>query len=231
MISLMFEESSCEIEDLLFSPIAAAQTVLTRKHRDEGAIVIDIGGGTSDYIVYIKGSIFASGCIPLGGDHITNDIHLVHSIPLSSAEELKVAHGDVSGSLATLQGDIPLSGLYGQDSPNISRKTLNLVITARIQEMLTMVMEAIHPAALKHVKSGVFLTGGVSLTRGIDHLAREVFGLPVHVPQLDDIEELSYGQDPQLSTVLGLIYYAQLLDQEEEEAKGPLSFFAKLFGQ
>jgi len=98
----VINESSIEIEDIVFSPIASAQVVLNREQKEQGALVIDIGGGTTDYILYIAGSIYASGCIPIGGDHITNDIHLVTHIPLSKAEEIKVKHGNVSGTSESL---------------------------------------------------------------------------------------------------------------------------------
>ena len=79
-----------EVDDIVFSPIATAQMALDREQRERGALVIDIGGGTTDYALYLGGVITASGCIPVGGDHITNDIHLVTGLPFSKAERLKI---------------------------------------------------------------------------------------------------------------------------------------------
>ncbi len=223
-------ESSIEIEDIVFSPIAAAQVVLNREQKEQGALVIDIGGGTTDYILYLQGSIFASGCIPIGGDHITNDIHLITHIPLSKSEEIKVGHGDVSASAESLTGLISIESEFGFDIPDVDRKTLNLVIASRLQELFNLLKKRLPEGILKQVGSGIFLTGGVSKTKGIKHLVEEIFDLKAHPPQLGELDDAAYAQDPQLSTVLGLIYYAQLLDQEDEQKGGPLNFFSKLFG-
>ena len=82
-----------EVEDVVFSGIASAQVVLGKEDKQRGAIVLDIGGGTSDYVVYTEGAISMSGCVAIGGDHITNDISLVMKIPLSKSERLKVKEG------------------------------------------------------------------------------------------------------------------------------------------
>ena len=77
----LVREMPLEVDDIVFSPIATAQMALDREQRERGALVIDIGGGTTDYALYLNGAIAASGCIPVGGDHVTNDIHLVTGLP------------------------------------------------------------------------------------------------------------------------------------------------------
>ena len=223
-------ENSLEVDDVVFSPIASAQVVLRKENKEEGAIVIDIGAGTTDYIMYIGGSIYASGCIPIGGDHITNDIHLVTKLPLSSAEQVKKEHGDVTGSIESLSGRISVESELGLDIPEVDRKTLNLVIASRLKELFKLVLERIPEGTMDQIGSGVFLTGGVSKTTGIENIVGEVFPLEVFPPKEGNPEEMNYSQDPQLATVLGLIYYAQLLDQEDDQKSGPLGFFSKLFG-
>ncbi|HEX2751031.1 MAG TPA: cell division protein FtsA, partial [Verrucomicrobiales bacterium] len=86
-------EFPLEVEDVVFSPIAAAQVVLNREAREQGALLLDIGGGTTDYVVYDDGAIAASGSVGVGGDHISNDLSIVLKIPMSRAEKLKTEHG------------------------------------------------------------------------------------------------------------------------------------------
>ena len=78
-------EIPIEVEDIVFSPIAAAQVVLNREAKQQGAILLDIGGGTTDYLMYVDGAIAASGSLGLGGDHVTNDLSIVLKIPLARA--------------------------------------------------------------------------------------------------------------------------------------------------
>lgn len=223
-------ENSIEIEDIVFAPIASAQVVINRDQKERGALVIDIGGGTTDYILYANGSIFASGAIPIGGDHITNDIHLVTKIPMSTAEEIKKSQGNVSGSPESLEGMISIENELGLDIPDVDRKTLNLVIASRIRETLILLQKKLPEGALEHVESGIYLTGGVSMTHGIEKVVQEIFPYEVHAPDASAIEDLPYGENPQLSTVLGLIYYAQIIDQEDDSKPGPIGFLSKLFG-
>jgi len=91
-------EIPLDVDDVVFSPIASAQIALNRQRKDAGALVIDMGGGTTDYVLYLNGAIAASGCVPVGGDHITNDIHLVTKIPLVSLNTLSSAHCSMTSS-------------------------------------------------------------------------------------------------------------------------------------
>ena len=86
-------EIPLEVEDVVFNPVAAAQVVLTREAKTQGALMLDFGAGTCDYVLYDDGMITASGCVPLGGDHITNDVAMALEIPNGRAEKLKIEEG------------------------------------------------------------------------------------------------------------------------------------------
>ena len=105
----LVREMPLEVDDIVFAPIATAQMALYREQRERGALVIDIGGGTTDYALYLDGAIAASGCIPVGGDHVTNDIHLVTGLPFSKAESLKIMEGDASADPARSVGTAKLA--------------------------------------------------------------------------------------------------------------------------
>ncbi len=222
-------EIPLDVDEVVFAPIASAQIALNRERKDEGALVIDIGGGTTDYVLYINGAIEASGCIPVGGDHITNDIHLVTHIPLSKAEQVKKTEGDASGDPAKSVGVVTVNDENGFTENEIKRSLLNDVIRGRLEETLYFVKEKLPEEALKSVGTGVFLTGGTSLMRGIGELTNEVFGLPVYRPEQPEVSGVqTYFRDPQYSTAVGLIRFAQILEEENSHKKTNKGFMKRL---
>ena len=226
-------ECSIEIEDIVFSPIASAQVALNRERKEAGALVIDMGGGTTDYALYIQGAIYASGCIPIGGDHITNDIHLVSHIPLSMAEAVKVQHGDVSGSEDSMNGIITLEDEVGLNHSVVERKILNKVISHRLKEILTLLQERLPEGIIKFIGTGIYLCGGVGKTKGISTVVNEIFPLPIYRPDQSEISgSTALVKDPQLFTAIGLIHYAQILEQDDAASvDGPLGFISKIFSK
>jgi cell division protein FtsA len=223
-------EIPLDVDDVVFAPIASAQIALTRKRKEAGALVIDIGGGTTDYVLYVDGAISASGCIPVGGDHVTNDIHLVTHIPLSKAELVKRTEGDASGNPERSIGTLTVADDGGFPEVEIKRQILNDVIRWRLEETLGLVKARLPDGTLERVGTGVFLTGGTSLMNGFGELACEVFGLPVYRPEQPDVSGVhAYFKDPQYSTALGLIRYAQILDEERPESGGIGGFFRSLW--
>lgn len=223
-------EASLEVDDLVFAPIASAQIALNRERKEAGALVIDIGGGSTDYVLYVNGSIASSGSIPIGGDHVTNDIHLVTHIPLLKAEKLKIDEGDISGSPESREGFVRAEDEIGFIDQTIERKVLNGVITARFKELFKLLRERLPSGAFQHIGTGIFLTGGASQTKGLAELALQNFGIPVYKPEVKDLSgSNTYFKDPQLSTALGLIRYAQILEQEQEKTNPVQGILGKIF--
>ncbi|MEM9237996.1 MAG: cell division protein FtsA, partial [Verrucomicrobiota bacterium] len=164
-------EMPLDVDDLVFSPIATAQVALDREARERGALVVDIGGGTTDYVLYIDGVIEATGCIPVGGDHITNDIHLVTGLPFSKAEVLKVREGDASGDAARSVGMAKVDDDKGFSDAEVKRQLLNDIIRQRLEETMKLLLARLPDGAMERVGTGVFLAGGTSLMRGFGELA------------------------------------------------------------
>lgn len=224
-------EVPLEVEDIVFSPVAAAQVVLNREAKNEGALLIDIGGGTTDYICFVDGAVVASGCVAVGGDHITNDIALVLKIPLARAEKLKVTHGSASVK-NVIDEEIAVEGETGK---KVSQEMLNGIMNARVTELLTVVAEPLRQQGLlDKLGKGIFLTGGSSLMKGIGDLAEDIFGVPVQKAGSSAMSGPSaLFENPQYATPVGLIRYAQLLD-EQKPKKSALSKlgqkFERIFG-
>ncbi|MBB5352335.1 cell division protein FtsA [Haloferula luteola] len=214
-------EMPLDVDELVFSPIAAAQVALNREARERGALVIDIGGGTTDYALYTDGLIEASGCIPVGGDHITNDIHLVTHLPFSKAEQLKVREGDASGDPARGVGLIKVTNDKGFSEAEVKRQLLNDIIRHRLEETLQLLLRRLPEGAMERVGMGVFLAGGTSLMRGFGELASDVFKKDIYRPEPPELSGVQASfKDPQFTTALGLIRYAQVVDSDRAPKRG-----------
>jgi cell division protein FtsA len=226
----LVREMPLEVDDIVFSPIATAQMALDREQRESGALVIDIGGGTTDYALYLDGAIAASGCIPVGGDHVTNDIHLVTGQPFSKAERLKILEGDASADPARSIGIAKLTDENGFAEVEVGRAILNEVIRQRLEETLRLVRQRLPDGAVDAIGSGIFLTGGTSLMRGFSELAFEVFGRDIYRPEPPEISGVQASfKDPHYATAIGLIRYAQILETERAAPPGLLGRVAGLF--
>ncbi len=210
------KELPLEVEDVVFSALASAQVVLTQHQKNLGALVIDIGGGTTDYILYVDGAVKQSGILAVGGDHITNDISMGLRIPMTRAEKLKVEEGSVTlgnclpGETILLKDD---SGFAGKE---VERETLNTIIHMRLRESLELLKRKLEEESfINFTGAGIFITGGCSLLNGIDHLAEEIFEMPAHVAHAQTMSGLTSAfENPQFSTAIGLIKYAQAVQAD-----------------
>lgn len=226
----LVREMPLEVDDVVFSPIATAQMALDREHRERGALVIDIGGGTTDYALYLNGSIAASGCIPVGGDHVTNDIHLVTGLPFSKAEALKVMEGEASADPAKAIGTAKLTDESGFADVEVRRSILNEIIRQRLEETLKLVKQRLPEGAVEAIGAGIFLTGGTSQMRGFSELAFEIFGRDIYRPESAEFSGVQNSfKDPRFATAIGLIRYAQILETERATPPGVFGKIGRLF--
>lgn len=221
-----------EVTQPVFNAVAAAQVVLNTDQKNAGAVMIDIGGGTTDYIAYKYGSVTACGSLAVGGDHITNDISLGLRLPMARAEWLKVQEGSVLLTGDPAAGRVILKPEAGFAGCAVERKLLNTIIACRVREMLELVKRELEAAkALRYLGGGVLLTGGCSLLEGIDDLASEVFGVPVRLTHAHAMSgPASAYENPQLSAAIGLIKYAQVV-QPEVSKRSIGSLFGRLWNR
>lgn len=207
------------VEEVVLSGLASALVVLNNDEKQMGALVLDIGGGTTDYLVYSDGIVKHSGALAVGGDHITNDLSMGLRIPITKAEILKIEEGSVTlgnslpGETITLKDDASFSGR------EIERETLNNIIHLRVREAFELIKSRLdHDRSLDYLGAGVVITGGTSMLQGIDSLAEDIFGLParrVHAQQVAGIT--AAVENPQYSTAIGLVKFAQAVQQERGE--------------
>jgi len=223
------KEIGLEVDDVVFSGLATAQLLLDQSHKNLGSLVLDIGGGTTEYILYADGAVKQSGVLAVGGDHITNDISMGLRIPMNRAERLKVEQGSVdlnvpAGEMILLKDD---GGFAGKE---VERAMLNTIIHYRIREIFELLKRQLNAEPyLPLLGAGLFITGGSSQIRGLGTLADEVFQIPVHVPHAQAVTGLtSAAQNPRLATAIGLLRYGQATYASRPDREG---IFGKVFGK
>jgi len=212
-------ECQVKIEGIAVNSLASAQVVLDQKQKEAGALVIDIGGGVTDFITYLDGAVHNSGVLAVGGDHINSDISSRFRIPASRAEKLKIGEGSAilghsgEGEKIVIKNDTGFAGMQ------IDREDLNYVIHVRFEEIFHLVKKQVYGAVPEHlIGAGVMLTGGGSLTRGIRELAESVFEIPVRLTSAKAVSgPTSAFENPRFSTAIGLVKYAQAFRAEMPE--------------
>src|SRR6478752_3141886 len=225
------KELPLDVEDVVFGGLASAQVVLTQHEKDLGALVIDIGGGTTDYVLYADGAVKQSGCLAVGGDHITNDISMGLRIPMARSEKLKIEEGStvlgncLPGETVLLKDD---SGFAGKE---VERETLNTIIHLRMREVFDLLKRVLEEEPfINYIGEGIFITGGCSHLNGIDNLAEEVFELPARVAHAQTMSGLTSAfENPQFSAAIGLIKYAQAMQTDRRPTRGFSRIINKIF--
>src|SRR5512145_52439 len=171
-----------EVRDLVLQPLASAMAVISDDEKDLGVALLDIGGGTSDLVVYTHGAIRHTAVIPIAGDQITNDIAMALRTPTKDAEDIKERYGCALSQLADPQDMVEVPGLGDRDPRQLSRKTLAEVIEPRVEELFSLVQTELRRSGYEELlSSGVVITGGASVMQGMVELGEEIFHMPVRV--------------------------------------------------
>ena len=155
------KRSGLDVMELILQPLASADAVLTNDEKELGVCLIDIGGGTTDIIVFKDGSVKHTAVIPIAGDQITNDISVAFRTPQQSAEEIKINYGscDISKSNSQEFIDVPL--VDGRSPKKINAKELASIIEPRVKELFELVTnELIRSKLINKIASGIVITGG-----------------------------------------------------------------------
>jgi len=219
--------------DAVFGGFCSALAMLTPEQKRAGSVVIDLGGGTTDYVVYNAGLVKLAGSIAVGGDHITADICSGLSINRRQAEGLKKESG--SAVINRLDGEqnisIPAEG--GFSGRVVRSSALHTIINARMEETFRLIADQIEEHGLSGVLSaGIVLTGGGSAMEGAGDLARQVFNAPAQVGKVQESIGLSTKREgARFAAVLGCVRYAASQMQDVPKNRTPLhKWISKLWG-
>src|SRR4051795_7408371 len=171
-----------EVQDLILQPLASAMAVLSEDEKDLGVCLVDIGGGTTDIAVFTHGAIRHTAVVPIAGDQITNDIAMALRTPTADAESIKVRHGVALRQLADPNQMLEVPGIGERGTRSLSRQTLAEVIEPRVEELYSLVQQALRDSGFEELlSSGIVLTGGSSVMQGMVELGEEIFHMPVRI--------------------------------------------------
>ncbi len=203
------ERCGLYVAEVVLEPLASADAVLSDDEREIGAALIDIGGGTTDIIVYADGAAAHTAVIPVGGINLTNDIATGLRTPLAEAERIKIKYGCASSALVDPEETIEVPSVGGRVPRVISRRTLCNIIEPRVEEIFAAVKHVITETGLHDVlASGVVITGGSTLLDGIVEVAERVLELPVRTAAPVGVGGLvDVVRSPSYSTAVGLVKY------------------------
>ena len=178
-------EKSCHraglhVNDLVLQPLASSRAVLTTEEQDLGAVVVDIGGGTTDVALFLEGSLWHTEVLPIGGNHLTNDIAIGLRTPSSEAEKIKIRYGCALSSLVKHEETLDVPSVGGRPPRLLSRQILSEIIEPRVEELFGMVQQRLKKTGFEDMfASGIVLTGGTALMEGLPEAAERFLGLPI----------------------------------------------------
>ena len=201
--------SGFQCSDVIFSILASSEATLGQDEKELGVALVDIGGGTTDIMVFIEGGVAYSSVMPIGGIHVTNDISIGLRTPLDSAEMIKKQYGCAVIDLVDASETIEVPSVGGRAPRRLFRQELAQIIEPRMVEILEMVDQELVRSGKKDIlAAGIVVTGGGSMIDGCVEAAERVFSAPVRLGIPRDIAGLrDVVGTPQYSNGVGLLKY------------------------
>src|SRR5450432_1868237 len=219
------ERCGLVVADVVLEPLASAEAVLSDDEKEIGVAVIDIGGGTTDLILYIDGGIDHTSVIPAGGNNITSDVAAGLRTPMAEAERLKRNYGCALGRMISDDEEIEVPGVGGHAPRRVARRLLSDIIEPRVEEIFSEARRRIEETGLlEQLCSGCVLTGGAAPMEGMVECAEEILGMPVRLGFPVGVKGIvQLVQGPQYATGVGLVRYgaSQLADAAPRGLRAP----------
>jgi cell division protein FtsA len=208
------KQAGIELTNFVLDGYASAISLLDEQQNKFGATVINIGGTTTEFVSYKGSSIVFNGFIPVGSNHITNDLSVMLHTPPNAAETLKIKYGNLLKSnenedLTIKKVKIPRIG-DEQSTSEVSLDHIQTIIHARVEEILVLVRNKLRQSGIQeNIGAGIVITGGMSQLSGIKELATKVFeNTPIKISNPINIKNGYMNfDDPTLSTTVGLLFY------------------------
>jgi cell division protein FtsA len=201
-----------EVEEIVFTGLASALALLSNEQKELGSLVIDLGGGATEYVVYSDGIIKHTGVLGVGGDHVSNDLAYGLKVPLGRAENLKVERGGAAVDDSVKGQTLSSEGELGLPPKIINLEHLRRVMCLRLEETFELIeAELSGMGLLERLRAGVFICGGGARIPGIQGLAEKIFRMPAFLGKTNSISGLKSALDqPEFATAIGLVKFGSL---------------------
>ena len=225
-----------EVNDIVLEQLAASEAVLIPDEKELGVLLVDIGGGTTDFVVFSQGAVRQTAIFGLGGNHLTNDIAVGLRTPLVESEKIKTKYGCALVSMVKKEETIEVPSVGGRRPRVISRQILTEIIEPRMEEILTLVHREILKSGYENlIPSGVVLTGGTASLEGLPELVEQIFNLPVRRGYPSGVGGLlDVVNNPMYATGVGLVLYGKRHGSEghlRDSNRGPWGRVKRWFNE
>lgn len=219
-----------EVRDIVLGQLAASEAVLIPDEKELGAALVDIGGGTTDLVVFSQGAVRQTAVFGLGGNHLTNDIAVGLRTPLVESEKIKTKYGCALTSMVKKEEMIEVPSVGGRRSRSLSRQILAEIIEPRMEEIFSLVHREILKSGYENlIPSGVVLTGGTASLEGLPELVEQIFNLPVRRGYPAGVGGLmDVVNNPMYATGVGLVLYGKRHGSEGRVKNAERGLFGKM---
>src|SRR3954463_6969184 len=209
-----------DVDDIVFSGLASSLALLSNEHKELGSLVVDIGGGTTEYVVYANGIIKHTGVLAVGGDHVSNDLAYGLKVPLGKAEELKIQHGSACVDEKDKGQAVTAANEFGLSAKSVNLDHLRRIMSLRLEEIFDLIEQELSKAGLlDYLRAGVFICGGGARIPGILKLAEKTLQLPASLGRTSTISGLKSALDqPEFATAIGLVKFGSF--QQKKKTAG-----------
>jgi cell division protein FtsA len=229
------ERAGARVEDIILQSLASAEAVLTADEKELGVCLVDIGGGTTDLMLYWEGAIRYTSVLPVGGNQLTKDLAFGLRTPNEEAEKIKKEHGCVLASLVGEDEQIAVAGVGGREERPTPRRQGVEILQPRMEEILGLINADLAKSGFGgKLAAGVVLTGGCAQSQGLLPLAEKVLGQQVRIGKPMAMSGLGdVVNSPEYAAAVGLVAYGSRLRSEgggDGKAPGPVGpgIFEKL---
>ena len=199
-------QAGLEVDQLVLSPLAAAQSVLNKRQKELGVALIDLGAGTTSIAVYEENNLIHTAIVPVGSMHITNDIAIGLRCTIDTAEKVKLLYGKASPALVDKLAEIDMSKIDPQEETRIPQQLVAEIVEARLEEIFDMVTRELKQIDRDgKLPAGIVLTGGGAALPGMTEFAKHYLRLPVSIGVPSETDTIiDQVVDPSFATVVGL---------------------------
>ena len=203
------ETNKATVKSMVLHSLASAESTLTGDEREMGAVLVDIGGGTTDLAIYRQGHPWYSAVIPVGGSQLTRDLSVALKTPIYMTEEMKIKWGSVMPEMVASDDEVVIPSFQGQPKHSLSRRIMCEPLEARMLEIIKMIVLKVRQSGLREFPAGgLVLTGGGSEMTGLSDLVLKVLGGKVRIAYPEGIAGLpAQLRKPAFSAAVGLLLW------------------------
>jgi len=213
------------VDDIVFEPLACADSVLRADERELGVCLADLGAGSTSLIVFHEGAVAHSGAVPIGGDHFTSDLSVGLCTPVAEAERIKKLYGNAIVTLIPEGNEVEVPSIGDRPSRLIAQRTVGEILEPRARELFEMLRDNLrHAGMLELCAGGIVLSGGASRLAGTLDIAESVLRRPLRLSWPTPLAKMpSTLAEPEYATLLGMAFYghrARIARGQQEDRWG-----------